>query len=287
MRTSKDVAGGGLRGGRPKKSLGQHFLTDVATATAVVTAGRIGQGTRVVEVGPGRGFLTRRLLEAGAEVLAIEKDSAMAVALPAALASPWLTVIEADFLAADLGSLEVLAPAGEPHRPSSLGVPGSPAVLVGNLPYNVSLAILARALDERARWARMVFMFQLEVAVRVVAGPGSRDYGIPSVMTALTHEARIVRRIPPGAFFPAPKVHSALVCFEPLPEPLVPDDRRGAILDLIAGAFRFRRKTAANALSRATARPASLFASRLVEAGFPPDARLEALPPSSLVRICH
>jgi len=257
----------------PKKSLGQHFLTDIETARTVIRAGKINLATTVVEVGPGRGFLTRHLVQVARNVIAIEKDSALAAELPGTLRAANLTVIEGDFLNVELGM-----PNAEPAPRTTL---------VGNLPYNVAMPILARALDHGHLWQRMVLMFQLEVAQRICAQPGSKTYGIPTIMTALSHSASLVRRVPAGAFFPRPKVDSALVLFEPLAEPLLPPALRRPFLDFIGSAFRFRRKTAANALSRASGLHPSQkeFAAALESAGYAPDSRLEQLAPSALVAL--
>jgi len=282
---------------RPRKSLGQHFLTDAHTAHVLVERGRIGSGTRVLEVGPGQGFLTRHLLEAGAQVVAVEKDEALARGLcppcppttcgfaagTAPEAAGGQSLRDRPFLpthsfggrsaegTAESQGTSPPPPTGAVARAQrgpvggrTLAVlsadflsldlsPFSGFVLVGNLPYYVSLPILRRALDFGALWPRMVFMFQLEVAQRIVADPGSRDFGLPSIMVALTHGPSLVRRVPAGAFFPRPKVDSALVLFEPKPLPLLTGDARERFLEFISAAFRFRRKTALNALATAHA----------------------------------
>jgi len=253
---------------RPKKSLGQNFLTDPATAEKVTEAGGIAEDSFVLEVGPGRGFLTRRLLETGAQVLAVEKDAALARELSSSLAVPNLEVVCADFLTFDLGQFR------------------QPAIAVGNLPYNVAMPILMRTLAHAHLFKCMVFMFQLEVAQRICARPGSRKYGVPSVLTALTHQARIVRRIPPGAFFPKPKVHSALVLFEPEQEsaPLSPEER-SEFADFVGAVFRFRRKKAANAMGRVTGQAPSIFSGLLADNRLHPDVRPERIPVHILVRL--
>lgn len=258
--------------GRAKKSLGQYFLTDPETARAVIRAARINHSTPVVEIGPGRGFLTRYLLANAASVLAIEKDSHLAAQLPTLLPSSKLTVIEADFLSLDL---ENTIPTGKP----------TPPVLVGNLPYNAAMPILVSALERSHLWARMVLMFQLEVAQRICAKPGSRTFGVPTVLAALTHNARIVRRVPAGAFHPRPKVNSALVLLEPLATPLLPPDLRRPFMDFVGVTFRYRRKTAPNALSKASCLPASVFSRFLVSRGLSPNFRLEQLPIPVLISL--
>ena len=254
---------------RPKKSLGQHFLTDPAAARTAVAAGRIDSGTRVLEVGPGRGFLTRYLLEAGASVRAVEMDNGLAHRLAETFRDLDLEVRCGDFLKQDLVQL------ADPP----------PAVLVGNLPYNVGLAILRKSLETPTLWTRIVFMFQWEVACRLCASPGGRDYGIPTVMVALTHEASIVRKVLAGAFRPRPRVDSALVLMEPLPHPLLGDAERARFLSFVSKAFRFRRKKASRALAMATGRPSAPYEVMIERCGFAPDSRLERLPLNVLIEL--
>jgi 16S rRNA (adenine1518-N6/adenine1519-N6)-dimethyltransferase len=255
---------------RPKRSLGQNFLHDAACAAAVVREGALGEGTAVVEVGPGRGFLTRHLLAAGARVTVVEKDDEMAASLEQwAGEEPGLSVMHADFLELDLMRFAAQRP-----------------VLVGNLPYNVSLPMLRRALERGAIWPRMVFMFQLEVAQRICAGAGTKDYGMPTVVTALTHAARIVRRVPPGAFHPRPQVTSALVRFEPLPEPVLPVAAREPFLAWLSAGLRMRRKTAVNALAGA-GDDAARVRQALWELGLAESERLERLGLDRLVALWY
>lgn len=253
---------------RPKKSLGQHFLTDVASARAVIDAAGIGPGVQVLEIGPGRGFLTRYLLKAGAQVVAVEKDDGLARRLGSTMGGEALQVVSLDFLDFDL---------------SSLGF--SDAVAVGNLPYNVAMPILVKTLSVPEMWRNLVFMFQLEVAQRVCAGPGSRKYGVPSVCTALTHNARVIRRVPPGAFFPPPRVESALVLFEPLEQPLVSPQELRAASDFVGSLFRYRRKKAANSMARAVSLSPAECAGALESLGASPDARPEQLSPATLAAL--
>lgn len=212
-----------------KKSLGQHFLTDPGSAEAVVRHGRIGPETNVLEIGPGKGFLTRHLIASGAQLTVVEKDDAFAEALTRQFSPAGVEVAVGDILELDLQ-------------------PFAGYVLVGNLPYNISLPILRRSLDHGELWPRMVFMFQLEVARRICADAGGKEYGIPTIMAALTHRATIVRKVPAGSFHPRPRVDSALVLLEPLEEPLAPPGDRERFMKFVAGAFRYRRKTAVNAI---------------------------------------
>jgi 16S rRNA (adenine1518-N6/adenine1519-N6)-dimethyltransferase len=252
----------------PRKSLGQNFLSDKATARAVVKHGKIGPGTEVLEIGPGKGFLTRALIAAGADVVAVEKDRVLAARLPGRFPEAPLKVIEGDFMEVDL----------EPFVGRTL---------VGNLPYNVAMPILSRALEHQSFWPRLIFMFQLEVAQRLCADPGTRAYGMPTLVASVTHHTTQLRKVPAGAFFPKPKVDSALVSFEPLDNPLVVGAERLKFLDLMGNAFRYRRKTATNGLSRASHHSSAEIAAILEAMGHDPRVRLEALSVPDLVSLWY
>ncbi|HMO10855.1 MAG TPA: rRNA adenine dimethyltransferase family protein, partial [Actinotalea sp.] len=156
----------------PTKTLGQNFVVDPGTVRRIVRVAAVQPGERVVEVGPGLGSLTLGLLEAGADVLAVEIDRALADALPATVAERMpeaagrLQVVAAD-------ALRLEAMPGEP-----------PTALVANLPYNVAVPVLLRFLERFDSITRVLVMVQAEVADRLVAGPGSRTYGIPSAKAA-------------------------------------------------------------------------------------------------------
>jgi len=185
-------------------------------------------GNLVVEIGPGRGALTRKLLERAARVVAIEVDPYLAGRLRREYASePRLEVVEADVLASDLGRW-----AG--------------AAIVGNLPYYITSPILERVLD--AHPPRAVFLIQKEVAVRLVARPGSRDYGYLTVRTAFSARARLLFEVKPAAFHPPPKVDSAVVLLEPNPAPEGVAEP-AAFLRFVALCFSHKRKTLRNNLA--------------------------------------
>jgi len=182
----------------------------------------------VVEIGPGRGALTRKLLERAARVVAIEVDPYLADRLRQEYASePRLEVVEADVLATDLGRW-------------------GGAAIAGNLPYYITSPILERALE--ARPPRAVFLIQKEVAVRLVARPGSRDYGYLTARTAFFARARLLFEVGPAAFHPPPKVDSAVVLLEPNPAPAGIADAQ-AFLRFVALCFSHKRKTLRNNLA--------------------------------------
>ncbi|WP_432449887.1 16S rRNA (adenine(1518)-N(6)/adenine(1519)-N(6))-dimethyltransferase RsmA [Aliiroseovarius marinus] len=213
-----------------KKSLGQNFLLDLnLTAKIARQAGDL-SGCDVLEVGPGPGGLTRGLLVEGArKVLAVEKDSrAMAPLAEIQAAYPGrLEVVNADAL--ELDPLAHLTP---------------PIRIVANLPYNVGTELLVRWLTPKSwppSWSSLTLMFQKEVAERIVAQPGSKKYGRLAVLAQWRTTPRVVMELPPEAFTPPPKIHSAVVHLEALPAPRWEADA-GKLQALVAKAFGQRRK---------------------------------------------
>jgi 16S rRNA (adenine1518-N6/adenine1519-N6)-dimethyltransferase len=213
-----------------RKSLGQNFLLDLnLTAKIARQAGDL-TGCDVLEIGPGPGGLTRGLLAEGARrVLAVEKDSrCLPVLEEIAAAYPGrLQVINGDAL--EIDPLEYLTP---------------PVRVVANLPYNVGTELLVRWLtpkDWPPFWQSLTLMFQREVAERIVARPGSKAYGRLAILAQWRAEVRIVLSLPPGAFTPPPKVSSAVVHLDALPEPRYPADA-ATLSRVVATAFNQRRK---------------------------------------------
>ncbi|MCK0170509.1 16S rRNA (adenine(1518)-N(6)/adenine(1519)-N(6))-dimethyltransferase RsmA [Aliiroseovarius sp. S1123] len=213
-----------------KKSLGQNFLLDLnLTAKIARMAGDL-SGCDVLEVGPGPGGLTRGLLVEGArKVLAVEKDSrAMAPLAEIAAAYPGrLEVVNADAL--ELDPLEHLTP---------------PIRIVANLPYNVGTELLVRWLTPPSwppAWSSLTLMFQKEVAERIVAQPGSKKYGRLAVLAQWRTTPRVVMELPPEAFTPPPKIHSAVVHLDALPAPRFEADA-SKLQAVVAKAFGQRRK---------------------------------------------
>lgn len=247
---------------RPDKSLGQHFLRDPDVLADIAAIADVGRSSGALEIGPGEGALTAFLVGAGVPVVAIDKD-------PRAL----------DALATRFGDKVRVVLGDAAHDDLAPLLPGPGAVVVGNLPYNVASVIHRRvlALGHTAKLARAVLMFQREVALRIVAGPGSRDFGVPSILTAVAARAWIVRDVPPRAFSPPPKVDSAVVLVEPLPAPLVPAAELEAFASFVASIFQQRRKTLGNALGAQRA--------RLDAVGIDPGLRAEQLAVADFVRL--
>ena len=229
---------------RPKRSLGQNFVVEPNTVRRIAELSGVGPGDRVVEVGPGVGALTLALLETGAEVTAVEIFDQLGA----------FRLVHADAMAVDWGEL-----LGE-----------GPWTLVANLPYNVSVPLVCDLLDEVPAITRMVVMVQLEVADRLVAGPGEDAYGLPSVKVAYHAEARKVGRVPPSVFLPRPRVDSALVEVVRRPEPAVDADPE-ALFEVVRAGFAHRRKMLRGALRGLVDEEG------LAAAGVDPTARAEEL----------
>jgi len=216
---------------RPRKRFGQNFLRDQHVLDRIIDAADLRPGDRILEIGPGQGALTDKLLESGLPVLAVEIDRDLGSALQDRQDEN-LSVVIGDVLRLDWEELLT-----EP-----------PYKLIANLPYNVSSQILFRVLEHRHLFSRLVLMFQKEVGDRLVAEKGTRDYGILSVLMQTWFRIQRVVKVPPGAFYPPPKVDSVVLCLEPLPKPAVAVNDQELYRKLVKGAFAQRRKTLRNSL---------------------------------------
>jgi len=212
-----------------KRSLGQNFLIDESVISRIVAAlGEI-SGANVVEIGPGRGALTAKLIEAGAVLTLIEKDWAMAELWRKA-GQP--RVIEADFLALNIDDM------------FSADFP-PPSKLIGSLPYNVATPILERIASKSHYFSDVVFMFQREVAERICALPSNSPRGYLSVISQSAFEIERLFDVPPDAFEPRPKIWSTVLYFRPKPKPSFEQD---GFRRLVSLGFQQKRKTLANNL---------------------------------------
>lgn len=250
-----------------RRALGQHFLVDETVAERMVELAGVASGTPVLEIGPGRGALTERLLAGGCRVFAVELDPELAEAL-AARSDPWLTVVCQDFLRLPLAS-----------------VPSGPCAVVANLPYASGTAILERLLEEARRFDPIVVMLQREVAERVCAVPGSRSYGALSVLTALRGRARLAFRVPPEAFRPRPRVESAALRIDAHRRPPIAPDVEARFRRVVRTAFAQRRKTLRNALAAGFGRDAA--AAALERAGIAGARRAETLSFDEFARLAE
>jgi 16S rRNA (adenine1518-N6/adenine1519-N6)-dimethyltransferase len=256
----------------------------------IITASELTRRDAVLEIGAGLGTVTEALAARAGAVVGIEVDRRLVQVLIARLA-PYrnVRIVEGDALRADLGAL--LADAGRTaeaaarsdarsegdaaHDAAFAGAAGRKAV--ANLPYNIAAPLLLRLLDPALSIRRAVVTVQREVAERVVARPGTAAYGRLSVAVQYRAAARIVSRLPPGAFLPAPDVESAVLVLVPHAKPPVPVDDEDALFRVVAAGFGHRRKTLANALAQGlTVAPAAV-ETACRAAGVDPRARAETL----------
>ena len=260
-----------------KKKFGQHFL-ERAWVDKVIRAIDPKPDELFIEIGPGRGALTRPLVERARAVIAFEIDRDLAAALQAT-APPTLMVIASDFL--------------EPNSYLGLDAEQVPRVVraAGNLPYNVASPILFKLVEQSRIWeaAGVPFtdatvMLQREVADRLVAPPGGKEYGVLSVLIQHAAHVEMIMKLPPGAFRPAPKVHSALVRLRFHPE-APPAADRTLFRAMVQAVFTRRRKTMANALLAFPPSSRLAPARALASADIDPIRRPETLSIGELVRL--
>ncbi|WP_051681839.1 16S rRNA (adenine(1518)-N(6)/adenine(1519)-N(6))-dimethyltransferase RsmA [Cellulomonas sp. HZM] len=282
-------------GVRPTKTLGQNFVLDGGTVRKIVRQADVGEGDRVVEVGPGLGSLTLGLLEARADVVAVEIDPVLARLLPETVARhvPGLTVQEAGEQADGHPVTVLRDEAGRDRLTIVLAdaldvteLPGPPPVaLVANLPYNVSVPVLLTFLERFASLERGLVMVQAEVADRLAAPPGSRTYGVPSAKTAWYAAARRTSTIGRSVFWPAPNVDSALVRLDRR-EPPSTTATREEVFAVVDAAFAQRRKMLRSALA-GLAGSSDAATAALTAAGVDPQDRGERVDVEGFARVAE
>jgi 16S rRNA (adenine1518-N6/adenine1519-N6)-dimethyltransferase len=254
---------------KPSKSLGQNFVIDSNVCTKIVRTAGVTSDDIALEIGPGLGSLTLALLDAAQSVIAVEIDPRLAQQLPITVAEHFehpenLTVINMDALGVN-------------------DLPIAPTVLVANLPYNVSVPVLLHLLEKFPTLRTGVVMVQAEVADRLAAKPGGKEYGIPSVKAAWWADVKNVGTVSRSIFWPAPNVDSKLVGFTRR-ETAGSEESRAKVFTIIDAAFAQRRKMLRSALS-------SLYGSSsaaeaiLIKAGIDPTLRGEALQIESFCKI--
>jgi 16S rRNA (adenine1518-N6/adenine1519-N6)-dimethyltransferase len=245
---------------RAKRRLGQHFLTDPRLLGRIADALGAGPDDTVLEIGPGLGGLTAALAERAGRLVAIEKDADLVPALRQRF--PSATIVEGDALETDWPA-----------------VAGPRFLVAGNIPYNITSPLIDKALDP-PRPVRIVFLVQKEVADRVTARAGEPAYGALSVGVQSVAQAERLFTLPAGAFYPRPKVDSAVLRLTPLAEPLVDPAEQWSFRRLVVGLFGFRRKQIARGLRELTGWEAARVGNVLDGIGVPPASRPEVVAPA-------
>ena len=253
-----------------KPKLGQNFLVDDQAATRIVAALGDVAGRTIVEIGPGGGAITEILAARAGHVVAIEFDHSLAAGVRARFDAERVTVVEQDVLHFDFAA--VAAKAGERVR------------VVGNLPYYITSPILLKLAASHEALETAVLMVQREVADRITAEPGTRDYGLLTVTVQMYGPVEQLFTLPPEAFMPPPKVHSTVFRWRFAPRFAELGVEADSFLRFVRGAFAQKRKTLANNL-RATGISAADATAALSKAGIDAQARAEALPVEALARL--
>jgi 16S rRNA (adenine1518-N6/adenine1519-N6)-dimethyltransferase len=246
---------------RPRRDLGQNFLVDSNILGVIERAGELGAGDIVLEIGGGLGVLSEHLASRVAHVHVVEIDRALEPPLREALERfPNATLHFADVMELDLATLEP-----------------APNKLIANLPYGVAAGALIRSIEQLDGLQRWVAMVQREVGERLAAPAGGRSYGVPSVLTQLACEVRVLRAVSRSVFFPVPNVDSVLITMTRVGAAAPPQ-----LAAFVRGAFAHRRKALARSLALSTGADRDRVREILAELGHAPDVRAEALSPGQL-----
>jgi 16S rRNA (adenine1518-N6/adenine1519-N6)-dimethyltransferase len=252
----------------PKSRLGQNFLRDSQAIRRIVEAlGDLG-GRTVVEIGPGQGAITRELAAKACKIIALEFDQALAAQLSVAFSTPE-SALSTDVA---IENLDVLSYDFE----AASATAGQKLIIVGNLPYYITSPILLKLAESADVLDRAVLMVQREVADRITAAPGSRDYGTLSVTVQLHGPVEPLFTLPPGAFSPPPEVHSTVFRWRFAPRFDQLNVERQPVLAFLQRVFALKRKTLANNLRAASLEPHTI-AAALASSGIDAKARTEAL----------
>lgn len=255
---------------RPRKRFGQHFLSDRHALQRIADALQLAGTETVLEIGPGRGALTDLLLERAQRLICIEVDRDLSALLRQRYAAHTnVEIIDADVLTLDLAALA-----------------RGPYVLAGNVPYNITTPIIFHAL-QTPRPDRAVYLIQREVAERLAASPGSKAYGALTVNVQTVATVELLGGVSAGAFYPKPKVESAIVRLTPRGMPLITPDEEADFRPFVIGLFGQRRRQLARAI-RTVARLDAAGAQEIIAlAGLDPSSRAEDLAPVQLVALAR
>lgn len=252
-----------------KKSLGQNFLTDLNVLENIVDAAQLTDQSGVIEIGPGIGALTERLAQRAKKVVAVEIDQRLLPVLRGHFGEDTnVTILHGDAMQVDFHQIieEQFADCDKVH-------------VVANLPYYITTPILARLLEEKYPLHNIVIMIQKEVAERIVASPGKKDFGSISVLAQYYAEVSWVTKVPSHVFVPQPKVDSAVIRLDIRPKPAVVVESEKRFFQIVRASFAQRRKTLSNALGSQVLQDRSKAEVNelLLEAGVEPSRRGETL----------
>src|SRR6202453_2605130 len=255
-----------------KPKLGQNFLNDSQAAQRIADALGDLSGRTVVEIGPGAGAITSALVARAAHVFAVELDAGLAAHLRTQFPADRITVYQQDVLHFDFAAAAAQA--------------GQPLLVFGNLPYYITSQILLKLAASHASIDRAVLMVQREVADRITASPGSRDYGLLSVTVQLYGPATELFTLPPSALTPPPDVHSTVFRWRFAPRFIELNLEEASFLPFVRQVFAQKRKTLSNNLRAAGISPDTIF-SALTQAGIDSRARAEELSIETLAALWH
>ena len=256
------------RNRRARKGLGQHFLVDRSYLRYIASAAELGTGDVVIEVGPGLGVLTEELVKAAGRVIAVEIDETLADSLPK---SSNLTVVKSDILATSPGEL--------------LGADAPSYKVVANLPYNIASQVIRRFLESENKPSIMVVMVQREVARNMVAAPPQMN--LLAVGVQLYGSPKIVRKVPPSAFYPRPRVDSAIVRIDVYDKPAVDVDDVNTFFRVVKAGFSTKRKQLHNSLSLGLNVPVTRAMKLLAEANIGHKRRAQTISLSEWANVAY
>ncbi len=258
----------------PKKRLGQHFLVDRNILHKVIQTAGVGKEDVIVEVGPGLGEMTIALARSVKRVIAVEIDARLVEVLKNKLADvPNVNVVKSDILKVDFEDF--------------LRKEGQPVKVVANLPYQISTPLLFRFIEAKEVFSTFTLMLQREVAERMVAPAGGKDYGPLSVFVQLFLDVSIRFFIKPSAFSPSPKVESAVVHMVWKEKPMIEKKDEEWFRRVVKACFGYRRKTLLNALKHSKVSPPESLESRMDKAGIDPQRRPETLAIEEFIRLAE
>ena len=253
---------------RPKKQLGQNFLVNPEALEIILAAGELTDTDTVIEIGAGLGCLTDVLARRAKRVIAVEVDELLYKALAAQFATDsHVHLLNADVLKLEL---DLLLSDGTETVPTTFKV-------IANLPYSITTPILWKLLDYHKQIHSCVLMTQKEVAERIVAEPGGKDYGALTIGVTYRTDATLIATLSPENFYPAPKVDSALLKLTMRQHPKVKVENEEFFFKVVRTAFRTRRKMLKNTLVRGRLAPAKVLAAAFEELGIAPERRAETL----------